>query len=132
MPDNPANAHGRIERSLKEIDWSTVAAGRSYFHSPASWEDEVLYFLFVDRFSDGGEYGGFSNEAREPVEGPGAQRTTPLFQLEADACNADRHAWFEAGKSWCGGTLAGLQDKLGYLQRNRCRCRHFSLNPRRF
>src|SRR3989304_2087591 len=29
---------------------------RQHFHpSPADWRDEVLYFLLVDRFSDGGE-----------------------------------------------------------------------------
>ena len=26
-----------------------------YFPSPASWPDEVVYFLLVDRFSDGAE-----------------------------------------------------------------------------
>ena len=117
MPHNPANAHQRIERSLNDIDWSAIDTGRTYFSSPAAWEDEVLYFLFVDRFSDGREYDGFADEAGVPVEGPEAQRTTPPFQLQTDAWNADRYAWFEAGKSWCGGTLAGLQDKLGYLQR---------------
>ena len=117
MPHNPANAHQRIERSLNDIDWSAIDTGRTYFPSPAAWEDEVLYFLFVDRFSDGREYDGFADAAGVPVEGPEAQRTTPPFQLRTDAWNADRYAWFEAGKSWCGGTLAGLQDKLGYLQR---------------
>jgi len=117
MPDNSANTREGIERSLKDIDWSATGAGRTWFPSPASWEDEVLYFLFVDRFSDGGEYGGFADGAGVPVDGPVGQRTTPLFQLQTDAGHADRHTWFEAGKSWCGGTLAGLQDKLGYLQR---------------
>ncbi len=117
MPNNPADTQRHIERSLKDIDWSTISAGRDYFPSPAAWEDEVLYFLFVDRFSDGREHGGFSDEADMPVDGPTGQRTTPLFQLQTDAGSADRQPWFDAGKSWCGGTLAGLRDKLGYLQR---------------
>ncbi|RMD71296.1 MAG: hypothetical protein D6819_02050, partial [Gammaproteobacteria bacterium] len=28
---------------------------RRYYPSPVSWRDEVLYFLLVDRFSDGRE-----------------------------------------------------------------------------
>ena len=30
---------------------------QSYFASPGSWQDEVVYFLLVDRFSDGAEAG---------------------------------------------------------------------------
>lgn len=30
---------------------------QDYFPSPADWRDEVLYFLLVDRFADGGEDG---------------------------------------------------------------------------
>ena len=117
MPDNPANAHAGIERSLEDIDWRALVEGRSFYPSPPAWEDEILYFLLVDRFSDGREYGGFADEAGTPVTGPTGARSTPLFRLAADAGNVEREAWFEAGKSWCGGTLAGLRDKLGYLQR---------------
>ena len=87
------------------------------YPSPASWDDEVLYFLFIDRFSDGREYGGFRDNDGRPVEGPSSVRGTPLFQLEEDAGSAEWDGWFEAGRGWCGGTLAGLADKIGYLRR---------------
>jgi glycosidase len=116
MPSNPNDTHGQVERSLKDIDWSALTAGRTYYPSPAAWNDEVLYFLMVDRFSDGKEHGGFGDLNGVPVAGPTAKRATPLFDL-THAWGADRQAWFEAGKTWCGGTLVGIQDKLGYLQR---------------
>ena len=106
-----------IERGLAEIDWQALTANRDYFASPTEWADQVLYFLFVDRFSDGREHGGFGDLAGTPVSGPSAERTTPLFDLAADAGRAVRDAWFEAGKGWCGGHLRGLTEKLGYLQR---------------
>ncbi len=109
MPD-------RVGRRLSDIDWQALTAGRSYHPSPAAWEDEILYFLFLDRFSDGKEHGGFADFRGAPAV-PGGQRTTPLFDFATDAGTANRMTWFEAGKTWCGGTIAGLRDKLGYLQR---------------
>jgi glycosidase len=113
-PTDPLRAP--VERSLAAIDWAALTAGRRYHPSPAAWEDEVLYFLMLDRFSDGREFGGFRDLAGAPVSGPTAARMTPRFELQ-HAGNADPAAWFEAGRSWCGGTLAGLADKLGYLER---------------
>ncbi len=106
-----------IEKSLKEIDWNALIEGRTFHPSPGSWDDEVLYFLFVDRFSDCREYGGFRDTQGAPVNTPGDGRTTPLFDLDGDSESADRNTWFAAGKTWCGGTLAGVRDKLGYLER---------------
>lgn len=37
--------------------------------------------------------------------------------MEKDAGKANRQTWFDSGKTWCGGTVAGLKDKLGYLKR---------------
>ena len=104
-------------QSLHEIDWSTLKQDREFYPSPVNWQDEVLYFLFVDRFSDGHEYGGFADMDSVPVAGPTDARTTTLFIIDRHGWQADRTAWFEAGKTWCGGTLAGTLDKLGYLQR---------------
>jgi len=117
MPGNQNNAHSVVEPSLKDIDLSTLTNGRFYHPSPVAWEDEVLYFLFVDRFSDNLEYGGFGTLDGSPVTGPTAKRKTPLFDINMDAGKADRQTWFNSGKTWCGGTLAGIKDKLGYLQR---------------
>ena len=106
-----------VELTLNEIELDKIIRGRIYYPSPFAWEDEVLYFLLVDRFSDGKEYGGFSDLSGHIVSGPAPERSTPLFDLDADAWKADRDQWFNAGKGWCGGTIAGLQDKLGYLKR---------------
>ncbi len=105
------------EKRLSEIDWDPLIRGRTFYPSPAAWEDEVLYFLLVDRFSDGREFGGYNDTHGQPVDWPAGARSTPLFDRQRDAGSADRAAWFEAGKNWCGGTLAGLRDKLGYLKR---------------
>ena len=43
-----------IERRLGDIELaSVVSAHGSYLPSPWAWEDQVLYFLMLDRFSDG-------------------------------------------------------------------------------
>ncbi|MBN1279702.1 MAG: alpha-amylase [Chlorobiaceae bacterium] len=106
-----------VERSLREIDFAKLVAGKRFYPSPATWEDEVLYFLFLDRFSDGREFGGFSDNEGNPVTGPLGERNTPLFVQERDAGSAERQAWFEAGRDWCGGSIAGMKEKLGYLKR---------------
>lgn len=110
------NAAFQLEKTLQQIDLAALTRDRSYFPSPAAWEDQILYFLLVDRFSDGREHGGFADVEGNPISGQDTQRDTPLFTPE-DAWQADREQWFAAGKTWCGGTLAGLTDKLGYLQR---------------
>ena len=103
------------EQSLAEIDW--VALTGSAFHpSPAAWEDEVFYFLLLDRFSDGREQGYRGNDGEVVTDGE-----TPLFG-PADAGNAIRtedeaRHWRESGGRWAGGTLQGLTSKLGYLRR---------------
>jgi glycosidase len=106
-----------VQRRFDEIDLGALTSGKVFHPSPSTWEDEVLYFLMLDRFSDGREYGGFGDDCGRPVDGPGAGRTTALFDFESDAGNAPRDAWFEAGKGWCGGTISGMRDKLGYLRR---------------
>ena len=99
---------------LADIDLAQEI-GRPCTPSPTFWEDEVLYFLLVDRFSDGRE-AGCRDIAGRPSPG-----TTPLF-TPADEANAvqtagDAAAWRDAGVRWTGGTIAGLQSKLGYLKR---------------
>ncbi|NTV68384.1 MAG: alpha-amylase, partial [Chlorobaculum sp.] len=116
MASNPSPAASPVERSLAEIRLADLTADKSYFPSPATWEDEVLYFLMLDRFSDGKEHGGFNDLDGKPLPADKA-RTTPLFRIEADANNAEWRKWFEAGRGWCGGTIAGMRDKLGYLKR---------------
>ncbi len=91
------------DKSLRDLDLSALMP-RSFFPSPAAWEDQVLYFLLVDRFSDENE--GIS---------------TPLFQPSDEGNAVDTpeatERWRQAGGGWVGGTLKGLESKIGYLQR---------------
>jgi len=101
----------KIERSLLELDFASLTR-RKFTPSPAAWEDQVLYFLLLDRFSDGREKDGYRDNADRPVH----DGTTPLYSPE-DPSRVDYDTWFRAGGGWQGGTLQGLKSKLGYLRR---------------
>jgi glycosidase len=100
-----------IERSLLEIDFSALIR-RKFTPSPAAWEDQVLYFLLLDRFSDGKEKDGYRDNQDRPVSGG----STPLYRPD-DPGRVDYDTWFRAADGWQGGTLQGLRSKLGYLRR---------------
>jgi glycosidase len=73
------------------------------YPSPASWHGEVLYFLLVDRFSDGAE-------ATRPLLDP----TSPAAFRPA---GWRWDAWYASGSErFQGGDLAGVTSKLAYLQ----------------
>jgi glycosidase len=100
---------------LSDLDFARLR-DRMFFPSPAAWEDQVMYFLMLDRFSDGKERGYRGNNGGLVTTG-----TTPAFQ-PADSRNAiqteeSAGRWREAGGGWVGGTLDGLTSKIGYLQR---------------
>src|SRR5262245_38045731 len=101
----------KIEKSLLELDFASLRR-RTFTPSPSAWEDEVLYFLLLDRFSDGKEQGGYRDAAGRPVDGG----STPLFRHNDSGC-VDYDRWFHAGDGWQGGNLKGLMSKLGYLRR---------------
>lgn len=99
---------------LEEINLEELTKGE--FHpSPAAWEDQTLYFLMLDRFSDGKE-DGYKDIHGNPVSG-----STPLYRNEdkgnAVKTEADARLWREAGRKWAGGDLKGLTSKIGYLKR---------------
>jgi glycosidase len=103
---------------ISDLDLKQVIRdhGGPYFPSPPRWEDEVLYFMLVDRFSDGKEQ-GFRDLKGNPV----ASGSTPMF-TPSDSGNAvknetDAAAWRDAGGNFVGGKLSGLTQKLGYLRR---------------
>lgn len=101
--------------SVRDLDFAALRQ-RAFHPSPAAWEDQVLYFLLLDRFSDGRENGYRTVDGTLVTNG-----STPLFSA-ADAGNAitteaEAAAWREAGARFCGGTLRGLTEKLGYLRR---------------
>lgn len=103
------------EQRISEIDFASLT-DQVFYPSPAAWEDQALYFLMLDRFSDGREQ-GFRDNAGEVV----TSGATPLFQLgdrdNALGTEAGAARWREAGARFVGGTLSGLTSKIGYLQR---------------
>jgi glycosidase len=103
-------------QSLADVHLDDIIRTRSFTPSPSAWEDEVLYFLLVDRFSDGNEKG--YRDLNGNVVSTG---TTPLFRpadtLNAVQTPADAARWRDAGGGYVGGKLAGVTSKLGYLKR---------------
>src|SRR6476620_10413165 len=100
-----------VEKSLLDIDFASLTRG-PFTPSPAAWEDQVLYFLMLDRFSDGNESGGHADVAGGPVK----SGSTPLYDTNRDAC-VDYDTVFRAGGGGQGGTIKGMASKLGYLRR---------------
>ena len=102
-------------KSLQEIDFSSLIRSK-YFPSPLAWEDQVLYFLLLDRFSEGNEKEFKDNDGNIVTTG-----TTPAFHLSdfenAIVTEEDAAKWREAGQKFTGGTLKGLKSKIGYLKR---------------
>src|SRR5215472_14846617 len=101
----------KIEKSLAELDFAALTR-RTFTPSPAAWENQVVYFLLLDRFSDGNEGGGHGDWDGHPVQ----TGTTPLYTPE-DPNRVAYDAWVGAGGGWQGGNLQGLRSKLGYLRR---------------
>src|SRR5262245_4170173 len=101
----------QIEKSLLELDFAGLTR-RTFTPSPAAWEDQVLYFLLLDRFSDGREKDGYRDNEDRPVRAG----VTPVCRPE-DLGRVDYDTWCRAGGGWQGGTLQGLKSKLGYLRR---------------
>lgn len=102
-------------RSVAEIDFHRLT-DRSFHPSPVAWEDEVLYFLMVDRFSDGRER-DWRDDAGVTVAHGNTPPLRPADRDNAMGTEAERAAWRDAGERWAGGTLRGLRSKLGYLRR---------------
>ena len=89
-------------QSITAIDW-TPLLDRPFTTSPQSWSDQVMYFILIDRFSDGLE-----------------QSETLFSSDQFDSANlstTEAEHWREAGYTFCGGTLRGVQSKLEYLKR---------------
>src|SRR5262245_54630949 len=101
----------QIEKSLLELDFAGLTR-RTFTPSPSAWEDQVLYFLLLDRFSDGREKGGYRDNDDQSVP----VGTTPLYCAEYPN-RVEYDTWFRAGGGWQGGSLRGLRSKLGYLRR---------------
>ena len=95
---------------IGDVDIAGIVSKKNYTPSPAAWEDQVFYFLLVDRFSDGKEI-GYRDNSGVVFGGIG----TPPFTLE-QAGNISREKWVANSQGWKGGNIRGLTAKLGYLQ----------------
>ena len=98
-------------KSIRDIDFAALTS-RKYTPSPDCWSDQILYFLMVDRFSDGRERGGYKDNRDKPVN----TGDTPLSTSDTIG-KVPYEEWFAQGMGWQGGTLKGLRSKLGYLRR---------------
>jgi glycosidase len=99
-----------LNKARPENVRSNVALPRrqSYHPSPADWRDEVIYFLLVDRFSDG-------QEATRPLLDRNNRAAARPARPNGEAWRWD--AWAESGAHrWQGGTLGGVRSKIGYLK----------------
>lgn len=47
-------------KTIADVDFEKLT-NRNYTPSPASWSDQILYFLMLDRFFDANERGGYRN-----------------------------------------------------------------------
>jgi glycosidase len=105
-----------VEKQLAKLKLDSFLPAGGYFKSPIAWEDQVFYFLMLDRFSDGQEQGYLDNQGNLVTTG-----TTPLFapgdRNSAVQTDADAARWRAAGGKYVGGTLNGLTSKIGYLKR---------------
>jgi glycosidase len=98
-------------KTIAEINFDELTR-RKYTPSPDSWSDQVLYFMMLDRFSDGNESGGYGDVQDQAV----TTGTTRLANI-SDIGSVPYEQWFNGGDGWQGGTLKGLKSKLGYLRR---------------
>jgi glycosidase len=103
---------------IRDLDLKQIITGRGapYFPSPPHWEDEVLYFMLVDRFSDGKEK-GFLDANGTPVTSGSTAMFAAADSGNAIGTDADASAWRDAGGNFVGGNLPGLASKMGYLRR---------------
>ena len=88
-------------KSIQEFNLKEITEARKYQKSPEAWDEQIFYFLLVDRFASEKEY--------------------PLYDEKNDYENAlktesARQKWLESGEKWIGGTLKGITDKLDYLK----------------
>lgn len=104
------------EQRLAQLDLVSLASSRQYFSSPIAWEDQVFYFLMLDRFSDGNE-NGYKDNAGNLVQSGTTPLSTPGDRGNALKTEADAERWRQAGAKYVGGTLKGLKSKIGYLKR---------------
>ncbi len=101
---NKALGEKRPDSIVRDV---SLPRRQDYYPSPVDWRDEVLYFLLVDRFSDGQE------GKRQLLDRKDLWTARPQIRKEPWSWEL----WAESGASrWQGGTLRGVRSKLGYLK----------------
>jgi glycosidase len=95
------------ERPASLWDGLDLPRRQRFFPSPIHWRDEVIYFLLVDRFSDGREDpAGLLDRGDLGGARPAAPAGSPWLWSR----------WAESGSGrFQGGTLAGVASKLDYV-----------------
>lgn len=90
-------------KSIEEINLKEIKNKKNYHRSPEDWEDQVIYFLIVDRFSDGEE----------------DKRDLFNYSQDFDSIKEDDSVeeWLKWGEKWNGGNLQGVISKLDYLKK---------------
>ncbi len=99
-----------LPQRIADLDLASLCREGGHFPSPESWQDQSLYFLLIDRFSDGDEQTADAPRGSTPLA-----KKTDRGNAFGDDASAER--WRKAGSGYVGGTLAGIRSKLGYLQR---------------
>jgi glycosidase len=89
-------------RSYKDFNLEELVKNREYTKSPEALEEQILYFLLVDRFNND-------------------QADYPMYDKEKDYKNAlkdekSRKEWLKNSYIWNGGNLKGIIKKLDYLK----------------
>lgn len=89
-------------QSIQDVRFGDLVQSRTFTPSPVEWEDQILYFLLADRFSNGAE----------------KKRYNPETDFDRALQNEEsKQAWEQAGGRWNGGTLQGIKSKIGYLKK---------------
>lgn len=87
--------------SIRDRGKVSLPRRQEYFPSPVDWRDEVLYFLLVDRFQDSKKRPLLNRQDIAAVR-------PPSWRWDL---------WAESGANrWQGGTLKGVESRLGYLR----------------
>lgn len=90
-------------KSIEDIDLKDIIKNRNYTESPIDWENQIIYFLLIDRFSDG-------KESKYKIY-------NPKKDFENIYISGDVSEWESAADRWNGGTIKGVESKLEYLKK---------------
>lgn len=87
-------------KSSRNFDLNKLKNDRDYTRSPEAWDEQIFYFLLVDRFAGEEDY---------PPYDPNKDYENVVQNQES------KNQWRQNGEDWIGGTLKGITKKLDYL-----------------